>query len=72
MVKIKCCKEGLESKGLTMNMGRTKDMCCKDRSGEAKNSGLLPCGQCSKGGRAEVAKHRKSVPLQKCHMGNPW
>jgi len=49
MVKIKRWKEGLESKGLRMNMSKTKAMYCKAKSGQVENSGKWPCGVCRKG-----------------------
>ena len=44
MVKIKHWNEGMESKGLRVNTGKTKAMCCKVRSGQVENSGKWPCG----------------------------
>ena len=48
-VKIKFWKNGMESKGLRVNMEKTKVMCCKVRSGQAENSGKWPCGVCRRG-----------------------
>ena len=39
MVKIKRWKEGMELKGLRMNMGKMKVMCCNVESGQMENSG---------------------------------
>ena len=53
--KIKRWKEGLESKGLRVNMGKTKVMKCRNSSGETEDSGKWPCGVCRKGvGRNSV------------------
>ena len=49
VVKIKHWKEGLESKGLRVNTGKTKVMCCKVRYGQVEDSGKWPCGVCRKG-----------------------
>jgi hypothetical protein len=49
MVKIKRWKEGMESKGLRVNMGKTKVMYCNVGSGQMENSGKWPCGVCRKG-----------------------
>jgi hypothetical protein len=53
--KIKCWKEGLESKGLRVNVGKTKVMKCQISSDMADESGKWPCGVCRKGvGRNSV------------------
>jgi len=49
MMKIKLWKEKMELKGLRMNTGKTKVMCCRVRSGQVENSGKWPCGVCRKG-----------------------
>ena len=46
--KIKCWKEGLEEKGLRVNMGKTKVMKCCIDSSKAENSGKWHCSVCSK------------------------
>ena len=46
---IKRWKAGLESKGLRVNIGKTKVMRCKGRTGQVENSGKYPCGVCRKG-----------------------
>jgi len=48
-VKIKCWKEGMESKGLRVNMSKTKVMCCKVGAGKVESTGKWPCGVCHKG-----------------------
>ena len=49
MVKIKRSKEGMGSKGLRVNAGKTKIMCCKVRSWQVEDSGKWPCAKCRKG-----------------------
>ena len=49
MEKLKGWKEGLELKGLKVNISKTKVMHCKIRSGQMENSGKWPCGVCRKG-----------------------
>jgi len=46
---LKRWKDGMESKGLRVNMGKTKVMKCQYRSGQVENSGKYPCGVCRKG-----------------------
>ena len=46
---IRQWKDGMEQKGLKVNMGKTKVMNCKVRQGQAENSGKFPCGICKKG-----------------------
>ena len=47
--KIKRWKDGMEGKGLRVNMGKTKVMKCHVRSGQVEDSGKWPCGVCRKG-----------------------
>ena len=47
--KIVRWKEGMERKGLRVNMGKTKVMRCEFGSGQAEDSGKWPCGVCRKG-----------------------
>ena len=42
-------KEGLEEKGLRVNMGKTMVMICQVKSGQVMDSGKWPCGICKKG-----------------------
>ena len=49
MVKIRCWKKGMESKGLRVNMSKTKVMCCKVGAGQVEKTGKWPCGVCRKG-----------------------
>lgn len=49
MEKVKRWKEGMELKGLRVNMGKTKVMCCNVGTGQMENSGKWPCGVCRKG-----------------------
>ena len=49
MVKIKRWKDGMELKGISVNMDKTKVMCCNVESGQMENSGKWPCGVCQKG-----------------------
>jgi hypothetical protein len=52
---LKHWKDGMESKGLRVNIGKTKVMKCQYRSGQENNSGKYPCGVCKKGvGRNSV------------------
>jgi len=48
IVKIKRWKEGMESKGLRVNMGKTKVMKCQLRSGQVEDDSKWPCGVCRK------------------------
>ena len=54
---IRKWKDGMEQRGLKVNMGKTKVMTCKVRQGQAENSGKFPCGICKKG----VGKNSKYV-----------
>ena len=47
--KIKSWKEGMEAKGLRVNMGKTKVMRCRVKGVQAENSGKWPCSVCRKG-----------------------
>ena len=49
VAKIRKWKDGMEVKGLKVNMGKTKVMRCRVRSGQAENSGKYPCSVCRKG-----------------------
>src|SRR5206468_9226848 len=49
LVMIERWREGMERKGLRVNMAKTKVMKCQLRSGQAKDSGKWPCGVCRKG-----------------------
>ena len=49
MEKIKIWKEGLESKGLKVNIGKTKVMKCHVDANMQVESGEYPCGICGKG-----------------------
>ena len=55
MEKIKIWKEGLESKGLRVNVGKTKVMKCHVAANMNVESGKYPCGVCGKGvGRSSI------------------
>jgi len=47
--KIKRWKQGLEERGLRVNMGKTKVLKCRARVGQKEDSGKWPCGVCRKG-----------------------
>ena len=47
--KINIWKEGLESKGLKVNIGKTKVMKCHVAANMQVESGKYPCGICGKG-----------------------
>src|SRR5580698_5591187 len=47
--KIKRWKQGLEERGLRVNMGKTKVLKCRVRAGQKEDSGKWPCGICRKG-----------------------
>jgi hypothetical protein len=47
--KIKRWKEGMEAKGLRVNMAKTKVLRCQRKSGQVEESGKWPCGVCKKG-----------------------
>ena len=49
LVMIERWREGMERKGLRVNMAKTKVMKCQLRSGQAEDSGKWPCGVCRKG-----------------------
>ena len=49
MEKIKIWKEGLKSKGLRVNIGKTKVMKCHVAANMQVESGMYPCGICGKG-----------------------
>jgi hypothetical protein len=49
LVKIERWKEGMERKGLRVNMGKTKIMKCQLSSVQAEDSGKWPCGVCRGG-----------------------
>jgi hypothetical protein len=49
LVMIARWKEGMESKGLRVNMGKTKVMKCQSGLVQAGDSGKWPCGVCRKG-----------------------
>jgi hypothetical protein len=42
VVKTKCWKQGVEFKGLRVNMGKTKVMCCNVGFGLIENSSKWP------------------------------
>jgi len=58
--KIKRWKQGLEEKGLKVNIGKTKVMIGTKGSGMEKNTGKYPCSVCSKG------VGRNSIQCSKC------
>ena len=47
--KVRKWKEGMEEKGLRVNVGKTKIMWCRVSEGQAKDSGEHPCGVCRNG-----------------------
>ena len=47
--KIERWKDGMERKGLKVNIGKTKVMRCKVGAGRVEDSGKWPCGICRKG-----------------------
>ena len=49
IVKIKLWKDGMEAKGLRVNMGKTKVMICRAKGVQVENSGKWPCSVCHKG-----------------------
>ena len=63
MEKIGKWKDGLETKGLKVNVGKTKILKCKVGSGAVEETGKYPCGVCKKG----VGKN--SILCTKC---NKW
>src|SRR2546426_367144 len=48
-VKLEKWKESLETKGLRVNLSKTKVMRCSDRDRQPQASGKYPCGICKKG-----------------------
>ena len=57
---IRKWKDGMEQKGLKVNMGKTKVMNCQVRQGQAENWGKFPCGIYKKG------VGRNSICCTKC------
>ncbi len=49
LVKLKTWKDGMEAKGLRVNMGKTKVMCSGLDLNSLKDSGKWPCGVCRSG-----------------------
>ena len=49
IVKLRKWKEGMEAKGLRVNLGKTKVMRCRVGTGQIEKSGKFPCSVCSKG-----------------------
>lgn len=49
MERIEKWKEGLESKGLKVNIGKTKVLKCEVAAGPVEETGKYSCGVCSKG-----------------------
>jgi hypothetical protein len=49
MEKLKTWKEGMEGKGLKVNLGKTKVMRCQVKTGQVDKSGKFPCAVCNKG-----------------------
>jgi len=47
--KLNKWKNGLEEKGLRVNLGKTKIMRCQYRTGQVENSGKFPCSVCKRG-----------------------
>jgi hypothetical protein len=47
--RVQCWKDGMEAKGLRINMNKTKVMHCKVKNEQAENTGKWPCGVCRKG-----------------------
>ncbi len=72
LVKIQRWKEGMERKGLRVNMGKTKVMKCQLSSVQAVDTGQWPCGVCRKGvgrnsilcGMCKKWVHRKCSGVQ--------
>ena len=54
--RLKGWKDALKLKGLRVNIGKTKVMCCKVRSGQAESTGKWPCAVCKKGVGANSIK----------------
>jgi hypothetical protein len=49
MAKLSTWREGMEAKGLRVNMGQTKAMRCHDGEGHREATGKYPCSVCRKG-----------------------
>ena len=63
-------KDGMEQKGLKVNMGKTKVMNCRVRHGQAENSGKFPCGVCKKGvGRNSICCTNCKKWIHKMYRG---
>ena len=58
--KMKIWREGIESKGLRVNMTKTKIMMCDTNSGKQLEKGKYPCSVCAKG------VGRNSIVCAKC------
>jgi len=46
--KINKWKTGIEEKELTVNMGKTKVIMCKNRVVQVENTSMFPCGRRNK------------------------
>lgn len=47
--KIQCWKNGMEIKGLRVNVAKTKVLRCRKKCGQVEESGKFPCGVCKTG-----------------------
>src|SRR5664279_4109354 len=47
--KFRRWRDGMEEKGLRVNLGKTKVMKCCEGAGQRERSGKFPCGVCGKG-----------------------
>ena len=47
--KVEVWRIGMESKGLRVNMAKTKIMKCQPKAGLREETGKYPCGVCKKG-----------------------
>ena len=67
---IRQWKDGMEQRGLKVNMGKTKVMKCKVSQVQAENSGKFPCGICKKGvGRNAICVQNARSGFTKCVVG---
>jgi hypothetical protein len=67
--KIRVLREGLEAKGLRVNLAKTKVMKCEIGCGQVAKTGKYPCGVCNKGvGRNSIQYQKcKRLVLKKCN-----
>lgn len=54
--RLKCWRDALKLNGPRVNIGKTKVVCCKVRSGQAEGAVKWPCAMCKRGVGANLIK----------------